>query len=648
MGLLDVFRPRWKHSNPEIRLEAIRTLDDDEALAQSASRDGDERIRRLAIKQLIDPWRLQNVAGVQTDDKLRLMALGRARELFVEIALSSKETERSALAAVRDLDSQEHLADIAMKATRAAVRTQALDLVVSKAALVSIVRKSANADLRRAALARIADADALKQLALQERDPQFAGLLLDRLGPGELVEVAQKARHKPVAKMARQRTHLDDVKTEGAKAKAPVSGPTFDLEALKRNARQFQLAREFEALAERAGQADDDDGRRAGAMQAEWAQVGGDAEPSVRVRVERAVDRWNRVYEAAAETKRKQEQRQAASRAAVKARALAERMSAPDPETTAQPEAPRAVESADPAVDSSAAAATLQDAPRVERAQPSPEMLESELLALDTLKKQLVVAAQSDRLRLLDAGLKELRNADRRLSRLPDDKREVLQAEFAELKTTLTKRLAEVKQGEEWKRWVNVQRLEKLCVQAEVLRDVLPEFPDKEQAPVELANLRTAWRSSVGPVPPAKRDELWLRFKTACDAVMAIVIKSRPGVVEPENSMDEPSADASATQVSVPQVSVPQVSVAEVATTKMAAEVSAAQEPPAGDPPTPTPPVGEPPAKTPPSQDPPAGDPPEEAPPASEPPAGDPPSETPPAHDPPIGDPAEGPPPVSR
>ena len=639
MGLLDVFRPRWKHSNPEIRLEAIRKLDDDEALAQSASRDGDERIRRLAIKQLIDPWRLQNVAGVQTDDKLRLMALGRARELFVEIALSSKETERSALAAVRDLDSQEHLADIAMKATRAAVRTQALDLVVSKGALVSIVRKSTNVDLRRGALARIADADALKQLALHERDVQFAGLLLDRLGPSELIEVAQKARHKSVAKMARQRAHLDDVKTENDKAKVPASGPTFDVEALKRNARQFQLAREFEALAERAGQADDDDGRRAGAMQAEWAQMGGDAEPSVRVRVERAVERWNRVYEAAAETKRKQEQRQAASRAAVKARALAERMSAPDPETTAQPEASRAVESADTAVDSFAAAATLQDAPRIERAEPSPEMVEAELSALETLKKQLLVATQSDRLRLLDAGLKELRNADRRLTRLPDDKREVLQTEFAELKTTLTKRLAEVKQGEEWKRWVNVQRLEKLCVQAEVLRDVLPEFPDKEQAPVELATLRTAWRAGVGPVPPAKRDEFWLRFKTACDAVMAIVIKSRPAVVEPLTPTDEPSADASATQVSVPQVAVGEVA---------AAQVAAAQDPPAGDPPRSTPPVDEPPAKAPPSQDPPAGDPPQQAPPASEPPTGDPPSEAPPAKDPPIGGSAEGPPPVSR
>lgn len=530
MGLLDVFRPRWKHSNPEVRLEAVKTLDDDEALAQAASRDEDERIRRLAIRQLIDPWRLKNVASVQADDKLRLLALGRARELFVEIALSGRETEGSALAAVRDLDSQEHLADIALKATRAAVRTQALDLVVAKGALVNIVRKATDPDLRRSALARIKDTDTLKLLACQERDTQFAALLLGKLSQAELVEVAAKARHKPVAKMARQRAHLDEEKP-ATKAAAP--GKVVDVEALKRHARQFQLAREFEALAERANRAEDDDGRRAQDMQAEWAEVGGDAEIGVRVRIEKAFERWNRVFEAAALAKRNAEQKQAVSRARAMAKALADRMSEPDVAATAlvaaesgPTDAADVSQAGEPAVQPSAP-------PKPERPALSPEMIEAEVAALGTLKGQLQVASQSDRLRLLDAGLKELRNADRRLSRLPQDTRESLAADFATLKGDITKRIAEVKQGEEWKRWVNVQRLEKLCVQVEVLRDVLPEFPDKEQAPAELATLKAAWRASTGPVHPAKREELWKRFKAGCDAVMSIVVKSRPGA-EPQ------------------------------------------------------------------------------------------------------------------
>jgi hypothetical protein len=215
------------------------------------------------------------------------------------------------------------------------------------------------------------------------------------------------------------------------------------------------------------------------------------------------------------------------------AKALADRMSEPDvtaPLPTPVDPGTANVTAEASQSDEPAAHATAQ--PKPERAPLSPEMVQAEVAALATLTSQLQVAAQSDRLRLLDAGLKELRNADRRLSRLPQGTREALAADFAVLKSDITKRIAEVKQGEEWKRWVNVQRLEKLCVQAEVLRDVLPEFPDKEQAPAELAALKSTWRSSTGPVHPAKREELWARFKGACDAVMAIVVKSRPGAVD--------------------------------------------------------------------------------------------------------------------
>jgi hypothetical protein len=187
----------------------------------------------------------------------------------------------------------------------------------------------------------------------------------------------------------------------------------------------------------------------------------------------------------------------------------------------------------------------------------------------------MVVASQSDRLRLLDAGLKELRNVERRMYRLPEDKREPLESEFIALKASMLKRLGEVKQGEEWKRWMNVQRLEKLCVQVEVLRDVLPEFPDKEQAPAELASLRAAWRASVGPVHPAKRDELWNRFKTACDAVLAIVVKSRP--------QPEAPAAAEASAEGQEEVAPQSVVASEETAAPVVAQAAAAEETPPED-----------------------------------------------------------------
>jgi len=50
MGFSDLFKPKWKHSNPDVRADAVRSLGDDEAalLANIARSDADARVRRIA------------------------------------------------------------------------------------------------------------------------------------------------------------------------------------------------------------------------------------------------------------------------------------------------------------------------------------------------------------------------------------------------------------------------------------------------------------------------------------------------------------------------------------------------------------------------------------------------------------------------
>ncbi len=531
MGLLDVFRPRWKHSNPAIRMEALKTLEDDEALAQAASHDSDERIRRVAIRQMIDPWRLKNVAHVQSDEKLRAMAQGRARELFVEIALSSREAERSALSAVRDLDSQEHLADIAVKATRPAVRTQALDLVVTKGALVSVIKRATDPEIRKAALLRLTDVPALKHLAIAERDLQFAALILEGIKDNQaLMDVAQRARHKAVAKLARQRCQPAAHEVAQANAAAPEA----DLEGRRRHARQYQLAREAEGLAERAVAGSLEDEVAAQEMETEWSRINQDADLEVKLRFERALQRFAKLHGAASEARRKAEQKQASARTAAKVRELTQRMA--EPQTESAPPSESAPQTSD-ATSGDAGGEAPDDKIQREANRPglSPEALEGELQALRVLQAQLQEALSSESLRTLDGAVRQARSAEKRVSRLPETERETMSAAFGNLKSDLLKRLSDAEQREAWKRWANVKRFETLCQQAEVLRDVLVDFPDKEQGPKELANLRAAWRK-LGPVPASKRNELWIRFKTACEAVMDIVQAHRTAEARPEDS----------------------------------------------------------------------------------------------------------------
>jgi hypothetical protein len=52
MGLLDVFRPRWRHSDPDKRLSAVRQTSDPTELSRIAKLTSDERVARLAIRKI--------------------------------------------------------------------------------------------------------------------------------------------------------------------------------------------------------------------------------------------------------------------------------------------------------------------------------------------------------------------------------------------------------------------------------------------------------------------------------------------------------------------------------------------------------------------------------------------------------------------
>ena len=61
MGFFDLFRPRWKHSDPAIRIDAVKSLTPEDVieLGQVVRRDKDARVRRLALKKISDPALLE-------------------------------------------------------------------------------------------------------------------------------------------------------------------------------------------------------------------------------------------------------------------------------------------------------------------------------------------------------------------------------------------------------------------------------------------------------------------------------------------------------------------------------------------------------------------------------------------------------------
>lgn len=111
MGVFDFFRPKWKHSDPDVRVAAANETSDENILIEMAAKDrewfvrhnafdvlrardcgqhvyahlarhaGDEEIRRKAIKRLTDQAVLQDVASGDKYRYIRDAAEHRLEEL---------------------------------------------------------------------------------------------------------------------------------------------------------------------------------------------------------------------------------------------------------------------------------------------------------------------------------------------------------------------------------------------------------------------------------------------------------------------------------------------------------------------------------------------------------------------------------------
>jgi hypothetical protein len=125
MALFDLFRPKWKHSDPDVRVAAAKELTDRKALLDLAANDpewfvrhevfailrdnnpaqeefawlarnsSDEEIRRKAIKRLTDEPTLEAIAGSEKYRYVRDAAEHRLDELRGNVWGEKSEAESS-------------------------------------------------------------------------------------------------------------------------------------------------------------------------------------------------------------------------------------------------------------------------------------------------------------------------------------------------------------------------------------------------------------------------------------------------------------------------------------------------------------------------------------------------------------------------
>src|SRR5512141_1356061 len=109
MGLADLFRPKYRHSDVRVRTEAVRALSSDDVsiLTQVAKTDRDIGVRRIAMEKIDEADVLAEIASKETERSLRELAGGRAAELWAALACGDDaEAASTALGGIIKLGDQ--------------------------------------------------------------------------------------------------------------------------------------------------------------------------------------------------------------------------------------------------------------------------------------------------------------------------------------------------------------------------------------------------------------------------------------------------------------------------------------------------------------------------------------------------------------
>ena len=520
MGIADLFRPKYRHSDVRVRSEAVRALTNDDAaiLVQVARTDRDIGIRRLAIEKIHEADVLADIAAAETERSLRDYAGERAAELWQDVACGADDAEAAgaALTGIIKLGDQHALVEVAGHAALPAVRKRAFGELRDPRALSELAKGDAPQELRLAAVARIDDGDVLRALAIDTTQKEVGLAAVDKLDDLDRLEnVAGKAKNKAVRQRARK------IATEMAEAEKKKATPQVPDEVKRLRAERAQLIREVEAVA------DSFDFDRATAVvdraQAAWAALPADAEGQAE-----ATERFNRSTE---RFRKRKELHHSQARSADELRAVEREVAREREQRAAAERAAAAAATATPAPSPVAEPPREDDATRIAReteqkAERERRRLEDEARKQEDAERAIQLAAnlttlveeleklESKDIRDFERALQRGGKAFDQIGRVPAEQRDALTDRYSAVRGKLTGRANELREAEDWARFQNVPKAEALIATAKAMA---AEEPSQDLAN-RLRQLQALWKE-VGAMPQRRSKELWDQFKLGCDAV---------------------------------------------------------------------------------------------------------------------------------
>jgi len=205
MSLLDLIRPQWKHSNSDVRLEAVLKLgaENQEIFTSIVQNDKSPKVRLAAVRKISSTSVLRSLLQ-DSDADIRQLAGSRVQD---ELARILRNHEGALTEEVRNI-----LAELK--------NTQLIE---------DVLRNARSSEVRRTLVKQCGKYGLLAQVALRDNDESVALDALKLVDRENLLQdIADHSRHPAARVMASDRLREKDRKASAAVAKAQAAAPVED------------------------------------------------------------------------------------------------------------------------------------------------------------------------------------------------------------------------------------------------------------------------------------------------------------------------------------------------------------------------------------------------------------------------------------
>jgi hypothetical protein len=199
MEFMDLFRPKWKHSNWKVRLAAVEKLLEQRELAEVATNDADTDVRRAAVVKLTDQVVLADIVKNQDlMDDIRKVALSKLTDQAILAEVIKNCNDYFGYTAVLDkLTDQNVLVDMA-KNSENCFLVQQIARKLTDHSILTDIAKNANKkqEFMEAAVDKFIDQTTLAEIVKNTDKSSVAERAVNKLTDQfKLVDISQNARY---------------------------------------------------------------------------------------------------------------------------------------------------------------------------------------------------------------------------------------------------------------------------------------------------------------------------------------------------------------------------------------------------------------------------------------------------------------------